>query len=225
MQKEHQFYEWLETSAYNLGAAAFGVAEIDAEGKNFLLSPAEYDGLHRGVSVGVRLSPDVLAGVEHEPTLLYKWHYTQANNLLDRIAFRLAQSIVQKGYRVLPIPASQIVDWESQRGHLSHRSLAEAAGLGWRGKNNLLVTEAWGAQIRLVSLLTDLPLRIDKPVESRCGACFRCVNACPVHALGDSPSQYRLDVCLERLKQYAKIRGIGQYICGICVKACDGSIE
>ena len=222
MDATQQNYEALETLSRQFGGDAFGVAEIDPIGKDFLLSEEELHGLRWGVSVGVRLSESVLTGIENAPTLLYKWHYSQANYLLDRIAFRLSKHILNIGYRALPIPASQIVDWENQRGHLSHRSLAEAAGLGWRGKNNLLVTQQWGAHIRLVSVLTDLPLRPDQPVPSRCGKCRQCVDACPVNALGESPSDYRFDACFNCLKAFAKIRGIGQYICGICVKACKG---
>ncbi|MCJ7812331.1 hypothetical protein MUP95_03305, partial [bacterium] len=150
-------------------------------------------------------------------------HYRQANNLLDKIAFILSQHIVEKGYRALPIPASQVVDWESQKGHVSHRVIAEAAGLGWRGRNNLLVNRVYGSQIRLVSILTDYPLVVHSPVNDQCGECTACVSACPAGALGTTPDEYDFDKCYGLLTEFSKKRGIGVHICGICVKACPGS--
>lgn len=210
----------LKRTALDSGIRLFGVAEIDLLKDRFLITPAELEGLKYGICMAIPLSEAVLSGIEDRPTLLYKWHYRQANNFLDRVAFLLSQHIMDDGFRALPIPASQIVDWEAQRGAVSHRLLAEAAGLGWRGRNNLLVNETYGSQIRLVSILTDIPLKPNHPVDGGCGSCKRCVTKCPVGALGESPDDYQLDKCLDKLKEFAKTRGIGQYICGICVKAC-----
>ena len=59
------------------------------------------------------------------------------------------------------------------------------SGLGWIGKNNLLVTEKYGAALSMCSLLTDLPLDTIKTemISSRCGECNLCVKACPVQAI------------------------------------------
>ena len=222
MSIENENYEWLKALAFDQGAKLFGVAEIEPLKKYFLLSPAELAGLKFGVSIGVVLSRAVLDGIKDRPTLLYKWHYRQANNLLDKIAFILTEEIIERGYKALPVPASQIVDWEKQRGHISHRMLGEAAGLGWRGKNNLLVNEEYGSQFRLVSVLTNLPLKVDKPVEFGCGDCTKCIDACPVGALGQTPADYDFDKCFGLLTTFSKQRGIGAHICGICVKVCPG---
>ncbi len=220
---EQQNTHWLENLSMELGGTLFGVAEIDPLKDRFLLSTSELDNLKYGISVGVVLSQSVLNGIIDSPTLLYKWHYRQANNLLDKIAFILSQRLVQKGFRALPIPASQIVDWESQRGHLSHRLLAEAAGLGWRGRNNLLVNQIYGSQIRLVSVLTDFPLVAGSPVDHNCGTCRECISACPAGALGESHDDYDLEKCYTLLTEFSKKRGIGVHICGLCVKVCPGN--
>jgi len=124
----------------------------------------------------------------------------------------------------LPIPASQVVDWKEQRAHLSHRAVAVSAGLGWRGKNNLLVDPDFGSRVRLVTVLTDMPLRDDSPLTDGCGTCKRCVNACPAGALGNTPEEYRLDLCYEQLKIFSKLPGIGHNICGVCVRACPWKV-
>jgi len=220
---EQQNTHWLKNLTMELGGALFGVADIDPLKDRFLLTASELEDLKYGISVGVILSRSVLNGILDSPTLLYKWHYRQANNLLDRIAFVLSEQLIEKGYRALPIPASQVVNWETHRGHLSHRLLAEAAGLGWRGRNNLLVNQIYGSQIRLVSILTDCSLETNVPVENMCGKCGACISACPAGALGESSVDYDLEKCHALLTEFSKIRGIGMHICGLCVKVCSGS--
>ena len=214
---------WVRNLAAGMQVSAVGTTPVDLNREDCLLSPAEREGMAWAVSIGIRLSPSVLEGVSDRPTLLYKWHYQQANNYLDRTAFQLAQHILGRGYRALPVPASQMVDWTAERGHLSHRAVAELAGLGWRGRNNLLVHPEFGSRIRLATVLTDLPLDgPSAPLENRCGDCRRCVEACPAGALGESYQQYRLDACRGLLTRFSRERGIGVRICGICVKACPG---
>lgn len=214
---------WLRSLSMKSGGTLFGVAEIDPLKDRFLLSVSEIMGLKYGISIGVILSQSVLNGIKDSPTLLYKWHYRQANNLLDKIAFILSQRIVEKGFHALPVPASQVVDWDSHKGHLSHRLLAEAAGLGWRGRNNLLVNQVYGSQIRLVSILTDIPLVVHSSTDGGCGECRICLSACPAGALGESPDDYDLEKCYALLTEFSKKRGIGVHICGLCVKACPGN--
>lgn len=175
-----------------------------------------------GVVLGVPLSPAVLDGIEDRPTLLYKWHYRQANNLLDKIAFQLCGKIIEMNYRALPIPASQLIDWEKHLGAVSHRTVGESAGLGWRGRNNLLVHPEYGARIRLVTVLTDLPLETDSPIENGCGNCRACIQICPAQALGETAREYNLEKCHAKLTEFSKIKGIGVHICGLCVKVCQG---
>jgi epoxyqueuosine reductase QueG len=120
------------------------------------------------------------------------------------------------------VAASQLVDWQNQRGHLSHKRIAVAAGLGWLGRNNLLVTPQHGAQVRLVTVLTDLDLAPDRPIENGCAECRECVSACPAHAIGDSAAEFKHLDCFATLKEFQSRRYVGQYICGLCVRACSG---
>ena len=76
-----------------------------------------------GISMGVRLSDAVIDSLidslVDSPTLLYAWHYRQANLFLDRLAFEISLHIQRQGYSALPIAASQIIDWKGQTAHLS----------------------------------------------------------------------------------------------------------
>jgi epoxyqueuosine reductase len=174
----------------------------------------------RAIVFGFPLSVSVLATIKDRPTLIYKHHYKTVNWMLDQTAFHLVRHIEDSGNRALAIPASQTVDWEAQKGHLSHKSLAVEAGLGHIGRSGLVVHPDHGARVRYVSVLTDLQFVPDERLDTTCGDCEKCITACPANAIGhDGVDLMR---CLEKLKEFSKIRGIGQYICGVCVKVCDG---
>jgi epoxyqueuosine reductase len=104
------------------------------------------------------------------------------------------------------------------------KAWAARAGLGWIGKNNLLVSPALGSFVFLATLVTDVTLVYDEPLESRCGSCERCVAACPTGAL-EAP--YRLNA--QRCIAYHTIEHKGEtaapahgYIfgCDLCQLRC-----
>lgn len=69
------------------------------------------------------------------------------------------------------------------------RQWAEKSGLGWIGKNTLLITKERGSFFFLAELIIDLELEADGPIKDYCGTCTRCVDACPTDAI----SPYELD--------------------------------
>jgi len=66
---------------------------------------------------------------------------------------------------------------------IAEKSLAARAGLGFIGKNRLLINPSLGPQLLLGEIITDLELVPDKPVEADCGRCTKCIDACPTGAL------------------------------------------
>ncbi len=215
-------YDELKGIAVSSGATVFGAGYIDDLRAHFDALPLEQtDGLSYGISIGIRVSDSVLKGVLTGPTRHYLHHYKMLNLLLDQTALKLSFAIQGKGYKALPIPASQIIDWEKQTAHLSHKMIALRAGIGWIGRNNLLVHPGFGSKIRLTTVLTDLPLKTDKPFEKDCADCNKCIEACPVSAIGETHKQWNKTACLEKLKYFAKAHNVGQYICGLCVKVCQ----
>ncbi len=221
-----RYFEMLETAARHRGIDLFGTALIDKEQRlRFHESIVEIaKSLPYAVSMGMRLSYPVLQTVLTAPTWTYNYHYRQINIALDQTALFIAGEIQRAGFSALPIPASQILDWEKLRAHLSHREIAGLAGLGWMGRNNLLVTPRFGSQVRLVTILTDmeLPARSGDDAGGDCGTCRACVKMCPVEAIDDDPENFNLDSCAAQLRRFSKSEKINTMICGLCIKVCRG---
>lgn len=111
---------------------------------------------------------------------------------------------------------------------LLERELAAAAGLGWIGKNTLLLNERLGSFVLLGEIVTTLELAPDEAQTDHCGNCTRCLDACPTAAF---PAPYQMDA--SRCISYFTIehRGpvpdefheaIGDWIygCDVCQEVC-----
>jgi epoxyqueuosine reductase len=75
-------------------------------------------------------------------------------------------------------------------GPILERDHAAQAGIGWHGKNTMLIDERLGTWFFLAEILTTLELPPDQPVADRCGTCERCIKACPTGAI---TAPHRLD--------------------------------
>lgn len=215
----------VEAIARGNGAALFGVADlrgISLEDISAAAGEVSLCGLSTGISFGCRLSDVVVDGVTDHPTRTYQYHYRQVNLLLDRIGLLIASHLDDLGCRTFPAPASQVLDWKTYRGHISHKAVGHLAGLGWIGRSNLLVNPRHGARVRYCTVLTDIALPYDRPLEADCGRCRCCVAACPGGAIGDKVADFRLAKCVETIDLVRQKENIGSRICGICVRACTG---
>lgn len=63
------------------------------------------------------------------------------------------------------------------------RAWAQRSGLGWIGKNSLLLNREMGSFFFIAELIIDLPLEYDQPVKDYCGTCTACMDACPTDAI------------------------------------------
>jgi epoxyqueuosine reductase QueG len=174
------------------------------------------------IAMAFHLSDRVIEDLVDGPTKLYFFHYQRVNVLLDELALKITNFIQDRGWQALPIPASQIIDWEKQRAHVSHKHVALQAGLGWIGRNNLLVSPQFGAYLRLVTVLTSIPLKVDEPLTWGCDDCRACVSSCPSRSIKEKPEDFDHIGCYHQIKALVKAAGISQNICGLCVKACQG---
>lgn len=184
----------------------------------------------RAIAIAVRVPTDVFETIQDRPTPIYATAYQASNRILDEIALKAANQLQRAGHSALPIPAAQILDRKHWYGAISHKAVARMAGLGWQGKNLLLITPEFGSRVRLVTLLTDAPLAIDEPIENRCGKCRLCVDACPVDAIHNVNTNTHYDSreeaidlqrCAEKVTvEFANLPNIGAPMCGICIKVC-----
>lgn len=217
-------YLQLQRYCLQQGTDLFGVADISKEKGGIKLAPRVLENLDRAVCLGIRLSAGILGELEQAPTRLYFHHYRTLNALLDQTALKIANFIQNKGFCAIPIPASQIVDWQKQTAHLSHKKIGLLAGLGWIGRNNLLVNRKLGSQFRLITILTDMPLHADKPSKENCGKCVLCITVCPAKAIHKDPIRFDHIKCFEKLKEFQKQHLVEQYICGVCINVCKSKI-
>lgn len=187
----------------------------------------------RAVSIGIGMIRDIVDRLLSDPgrstAVSYKAHcYDVINCRLDEIGSRIAGYLQREGYRAFPVPASKRIDDERLCGVFSHKLAAHLAGLGWIGRSCLLVTPDMGPRVRWTSVLTDAPLTPAGTImESRCGDCRRCVDACPAHCFTgagfqpDEPRSIRYDAAgCDRHFQHLRSVNLETAVCGLCVAVC-----
>ena len=150
----------------------------------------------------------------------YAREYDRINQILNRMAPAIASQ-----FDGIPLKATiggMIGEvehvWEYWPLVVSHRVVAENSGIGWRGKNQLIIHEKFSCAIRFASIITAMTLQQGKRMESMCGDCTACEDACGFIRHRDILPDYR-----ENCRKYIlflKSKGIEKDICGKCIKAC-----
>lgn len=239
--------------AKKLGGDVVGVADVELL-RGIRTRPSNLlDGYTRAISVGKHYDDGIFDMIEEtrKPSTAYAVNSRNLNIHLDMVASHLVKYIEGKGYRAHAIPTSQSAqmaekitpeffensdnesfDWGPfTSSDLPNKAVARAAGLGWFGKNMLIINPKLGPTFRLVSILTNMPISPDKPLdEQKCGKCTLCVDACPTNAIkglsfnGIPPARDKiLDLprCRNLLwKKYAVQPDIRLPICGVCLSVC-----
>jgi epoxyqueuosine reductase len=139
-----------------------------------------------------------------------------------------------RGFRAFSIPP----DSDRKKGTyisklyklVSHKTAATCSGLGWIGKNGLIVNREFGSKLTWATVLTDAPLETDRPTtESECGDCELCVRHCPSGAikghLWSSGEPMQELVAYEKCRSLKKSRTPlnGKPNCGLCSTICPYS--
>ena len=106
---------------------------------------------------------------------------------LQKLADKIQEKAGPMGYRAF-VDSAPVLE----------RALSEKSGLGWIGKNTMLINKNAGSWFFLGELFTDLPLPIDKPDQPHCGTCHACLDACPTNAFA-APNQLDARKCISYL--------------------------
>jgi ferredoxin len=144
----------------------------------------------------------------------------------------IAVGILKKeGFKYLSIPADsdRIQNtFIAKLYHLfPHKMAATSAGIGWIGRNGLLISPVHGPRLSLATVLTDAPLKPDTPISKcMCGECRLCIEYCPSAALtGNEWSRtkpyvepVRLQSCRNHKKGSRSLDGKPN--CGLCITIC-----
>jgi epoxyqueuosine reductase len=156
-------------------------------------------------------APEPGPGAGRLPRYAWRDHYAELREKLDALGRRLGGS-----YRVL-VDANQHVD----------RAGAARSGVGFIGKNTMLITKRHGSWVVLGTLVTDVDIERTPPLDLDCGSCRLCIDACPTDAIVDAGV---LDSrrCLSYWTQapqaipvdYREELGDRVYGCDICQDVC-----
>ncbi|HZC31474.1 MAG TPA: tRNA epoxyqueuosine(34) reductase QueG, partial [Gaiellaceae bacterium] len=155
--------------------------------------------------------PERPAGHGRLPRYTWTDAYAVLREKLDALGHRLGGN-----YRVL-VDANQHVD----------REAAARSGVGFYGKNTLLITRSHGSWVVLGTLVTDVELEPTPPLDADCGSCRLCIDACPTGAL-DEPGVLDATRCLSYWTQSSspmpedvrEALGDRVYGCDICQDVC-----
>lgn len=148
--------------------------------------PAELvEGTRRVISLRMDYLPDTTAqqDVLDNQEAAYISRYTLGRDYHKLIRKRLTQLVERIQARV---PGYQFRVFTDSAPVLE-RALAQQAGLGWIGKNTMLINPKAGSYFFLAEIFTDLPLPLDPPfTKHHCGSCRACLDICPTRAFVDA---------------------------------------
>ena len=183
-----------------------------------------------GISVAVALPKDIIIDLQKAPTREYYDLYYSLNKKLNEIVLRGEDFLKKRGFEACAQTTNRVEVNQRKFSKLPHKTVATRGGLGWIGKNCLLVTPQYGSAIRISSLMTNAPLICDEAINrSYCGTCTQCVKNCPGQALKGTlwkvgiPREKILDIekCYKtQVEIMSKSTGIETDLCGKCFAVC-----
>ena len=224
--------------ALESGIDLFGVADLaPARAEILRQGGAQVAAYPRAISIGIFLLHSLVDALpqrsERAVAIAYRKHaYDFINQRLDEAASRLSSRLQREGYQALQVPASERVDDERICASFSHKLAAHLAGLGWIGKNCMLITPEAGPRIRFATILTNAPLEASGSLMAeRCGDCRQCVDICPQGAFTGRPfredEQRELRFDAGKCDRYMKAMqaASGLPVCGLCLYVCPYGMQ
>ena len=204
-----KYAELIKSEAYRLGFDFVGIAKsAKLEEEATRLEQWLNQGMHGKMSYmenhfEKRIDPRKLVpGAKSVITFLYNY-YTDENQI-DPTAPKISKYAYGKDYHhVIKDKLKSLLQFiQEEIGEVNGRCFVDSApvmerdwakksGVGWIGKNTLLIHPKKGSYFFLAELIIDLELATDHPIKDYCGRCTRCIDACPTEAI--SPNGYVVD--------------------------------
>jgi epoxyqueuosine reductase len=219
-----------------------GVEPLPEEPLQRWLANDYHDGMAwMGERLAMRLDPEVMMPGARTVIVLAANYFSAQEPTEDPRLARIARyawgedyhRVLQKRLKTLLTRIREIEPAAEGRlcvdsAPIMEKEWARRAGIGWRGKNSLILAPELGSWIFLCEIVTNLELPPDHPVEERCGSCTKCLEACPTGAL---VAPYIVDTrrCLACLTieteeeipaEYHQALGNRVFGCDICQEAC-----
>lgn len=146
-----------------------------------------------------RLDPTLLVpGAKSVITLLYNY-YPAEESTNDNSKYKVAKYAYGKDYHfvIKSKLKSMLQEIRGEVGEIDGRVFVDSApvmerqwaaksGLGWLGKNTLLINKEKGSFFFIAVMIIDLELEYDGPIKDYCGTCTKCIDACPTDAIVDA---------------------------------------
>jgi epoxyqueuosine reductase QueG len=150
-----------------------------------------------------------------------KW-YTYLNNSLDNTSKQIADNFNGVPIKATSSGLASQMTLASQYYPMvvSHRVHAELSGIGWRGKNGLIVNPYYSCMIRLSGVVSSISLIETQKNLENCGICNSCFEACTFLKY-----QHKLEDYREQCMIYMNNLGLDDEVCGKCIKACIHSTK
>ena len=203
MSKKQRYTTLIKQYAYKLGFEYVGIARaqfMDEEAKkleNWLNGQMHGQMNYMANHFDKRVDPTRLVpGAKSVISLMY--NYYSAQEQTDAAAPKISKYAYGKDYHfVLKSKLKSLFNHiQEQIGRVEGRCFVDSApvlerdwarrsGVGWMGKNTMLIHPRAGSYYFLAELIIDLDLVVDSPMKDYCGRCRRCIDACPTNAIAE----------------------------------------
>ena len=218
-QDEKALEDWLAAGKH--GGMSYMAREPHRRSHPQVILPEARSLLVLAMNYKPSVSPQAISSKRSGRISRYAWGEDYHALIEDRLA-HLETTIREVGGK--EVVCRSYVD----HGPVLEKAMARQAGIGFIGKNTLLITEKAGSWVFLAVILTSLELEPDQPRSSDCGSCSLCLDACPTGAL-TAPFQLDARRCISYLTIENKGEIPGEFKsqmnhwlfgCDICQEVC-----